>query len=229
MSSNINTYTMKNMKQIVAVILFYAGCSLVVWAQVQDLSKMPEIQRNAMLISIAKEVVLLYGPDYYREVSEPIVELRELRPGYGHYFYYVTFPYDKTQETLVDYAAEVQICVDTGRPAGIDFGNGIGRSLPVERGDWRNGPPAHIGVHPYQDMTKPIYYNDNIIEIVIPVAIAEDSIKREAYYQQELLKYDREPLNKDDLLQRGWERRSDGEWVKVHPGVPPHKRVKVPR
>jgi len=217
---------MKNIKRIIIIIFIYTSCFTVVVAQ--DLRKMPEIQRNAVLISIAREAVLLYGPDYYREVYEPIVERKEICLGCG-YYYFVTFPYDKTKETLIGYAAEVQICENTGRPLGIMFGNGLGTRLLEEWGDWRNGPPAHVGVHKYQDMTKPIYYNDGIIEIIIPQSIANDPEKREAYYQQELLKYDREPLNKEQLLQRGWEKRSDGQWVKTRPDVPPHKRGSNPK
>jgi len=33
-------------------------------------------------------------------------------------------------------------------------------------------------------------------------------------------------INKDELLQRGWTKGSDGKWVKTGPDVPPHRRGK---
>jgi len=216
---------MKMMKQITITILFLISCCFITFAQEQDLTKMPEIQRNAFLISIAREVVLLYGPDYYREVAEPIVERREQRAGYGNFFYFVAFPFDPAQERLGRYAAEVRFR-DDGHPLDVMFGNGYGLDTSE---DWRQGPPAHVGVIRYQDLTKPKYYNDGEIQINIPSHIDKDSVARAAYIQRELLKYDFEPLNKDELLQRGWEKNSEGKWVKVREPLPPPKRVNNPK
>ena len=59
---------MRTLSLIVALL-----CSLQITAQsnVCNLRKMSESDRNAFLITKAKEVVLNFGPDYYREYREP--------------------------------------------------------------------------------------------------------------------------------------------------------------
>jgi len=67
--------------------------------------------------------------------------------------------------------------------------------------DWRND--MTIEPVPYQDGTRPIFniYNSDP---------------------------NQDPVNKDEIISRGWGKNSDGKWVKVRPDVPPHKRVKEP-
>ena len=59
---------MRTLSLVVALL-----CSLQITAQsnVCNLSKMYEPDRNAYLIKKAKEVVMNFGPDYYREYGEP--------------------------------------------------------------------------------------------------------------------------------------------------------------
>jgi hypothetical protein len=103
---------------------------------------MPIAQRDSLLISIAKEAVLVYkhGPSYYREYKEPIIERGQIPQegilnlgGYypERYFYVVTFPYDSMEEASEwDSATRVGIWEDTGRAEYADFGNGYGWELP---------------------------------------------------------------------------------------------------
>ena len=121
---------MRTLSLIVALL-----CSLQITAQsnVCNLSKMYEPDRNAYLIKKAKEVVMNFGPDYYREYGEPEIsgietlEERKYTEFNGEKYYTVTFRYDKTKETLEwDYAARVHIMEKDGEPWGVQFGNGLG-------------------------------------------------------------------------------------------------------
>ena len=95
---------------------------------------MAEQERDEYLVAKAKEVVLNFGPDYYREYGEP--EISEVmvynsdnmwREHNGKRFYTVTFRYDKTKESLEwDYAAFVEIWENDGQPKEVYFGNGAG-------------------------------------------------------------------------------------------------------
>lgn len=118
------------------LLLFFAlMCSLQITAQstICNLSKMCEPDRKAYLIKKAKEVVLNFGPDYYREYGEPEISGIEILEGWkyteflGKKYYTVTFRYDKTKETLEwNYAACVHIMEADGEPWGVEFGNGLG-------------------------------------------------------------------------------------------------------
>ena len=213
---------MRTIKQIFFIILLCISYNTTI---AQNLSSMPVVKRDSLLISIAIEVVLKYGPDYYREYSKPIIERQtvpqkgEINPSgvnASRVSYRVTFPYDKAEETLEwDYAAKVQIWADTGNPTGVDFGNGIGIGFQ-EGSDWRNVTIEPIS---YQEATRPIY---GILTIEVPESIIGEQAREE--YIQQALKKDREPLNKDELIRKGWVKQSDGQWVKTTPDVPPHKR-----
>ena len=47
--------------------IFVALCSILSYAQGNDLSKMDSLQRNEYLTKLAKEVLINYGPDFYSE------------------------------------------------------------------------------------------------------------------------------------------------------------------
>ena len=195
---------MKYIKQIFLILLLSISFNATVTAQY--LNAMPVAKRDSLLIAIAKEVVLKYGPDYYREYSKPIIERQtvpqkgETNPSgvnAGRIIYRITFLYDKTEEVLqFDYAAKVSIWADTSHPANVFFGNGHVRGIQ-EGTDWRND--TTIEPVPYQAAAIAPLYN----------LTDKDST---------------EPLNKTELLQKGYVRRSDGQWVKTTPDVPPHKR-----
>ena len=195
---------MKKTKHLILIISLCIGYSTI---KSQDLSLMSITQRDSLLISIAKEVVLMYGHDYYRDkfssiIEQSMVPLRgENNPtgvNAGRVMYHITFLYDKTEEVLErNFAAKVHIWGDTGLPSGVDFGNGLGNSIP-EKLDWRNATPNPML---YQESIFPIFDFNNIIPGQDPTT--------------------RDPINKDELLHRGWQRNSDGVWERTRPDAPP--------
>lgn len=128
---------MRTLSLIVALL-----CSLQITAQsnVCNLSKMYEPDRNAYLITKSKEVIMNFGPRFYREYGEPEISGREIyeikgndiyrrstREKYvGMGYYTVTFRYDMEKEIFEwDYAAIVEIW-DDGEPKTVSFGEGYG-------------------------------------------------------------------------------------------------------
>jgi hypothetical protein len=194
----------------------------------QNLDSMPVSKRDSFLISIAKEVVLKYGPDYYREYSKPIIERHVVPPKgeinitgemAGKVFYQITYLYDKAEETLNwNYAAKVSIWADTGNPIRVYFGNNIGRSIP-EGMDWRN---ANIEPIPYFESTFPIY--DPGLNISIPDSITGNEARVEYYNKtRNAILSNPDPVNKEELIRKGFEKNSEGKWVRRTPAVPPAK------
>ena len=198
----------------------------------QNLDSMPSSKRDSILISIAKEAILKYGPDYYREYAKPIIERNiislkgEMNPtgiNAGRISYQLTYLYDKTEETLEwDYAAKVSIWADTWHPSRVQIGTGFIRIIPEDI-DWRND--TSIEPFLYQESIVPIY---GFISIEIPDSITDEQA-REEYFQKAFKEKEsnQEPVNKDLLIRKGWEKGSDGEWVKTRPDTPPAEVVKV--
>ena len=187
------------MKRIKQIIIFIICTSCCIAANAQFFDTMPVAKRDSLLISLAKEVVLLYGPDYYREYPSPTITSGKFpydERYLGKPYYLVTFLYDKTIEKLEwNHAAKVRIFADTGEPASVFFGNGIGFGFFAEFSDWRKGTPNPI---PYYDATRPIYiYMDK----------------------------NADPVNKEELIEKGWIRQDNGQWRRTRPDVPPHRRV----
>ena len=104
------------------------------------LSKMKKKERNAYLVEKSKEVIMNFGPRFYREYGEPEISGREVyeikgndiyrrstREKYvGMGYYTVTFRYDMEEEIFAwDYAAVVEIW-DDGEPKTVMFGEGYG-------------------------------------------------------------------------------------------------------
>ena len=104
------------------------------------LSKMKKKERNAYLLEKSKEVIMNFGPRFYREYGEPEISgrkkykikgndiydrsTREKFVGMGYYI--VTFRYDMEEEIFAwDYAAVVEIW-DDGEPKTVKFGEGYG-------------------------------------------------------------------------------------------------------
>lgn len=126
------------MKIIVIITLFLLGYNSVSLSQ--NLDSYPQAKRDSILVSIAKEVILKYGPGYYREFSNPEIKRLKFPPkgernstgeNANRIYYIVTFRYDKTKELLeFDFAAFVRFWADTGIPDAVSFGNGIGVNIP---------------------------------------------------------------------------------------------------
>jgi len=197
---------MNTIKKIIFAVLLCVSCN----AAAQNLNSMPAAERNALLISIAKDVVLIFGPDYYREYGEPIIERNIVQRGEenleginaGRVIYRVTFLYDRTQERFeMDYAAMVNIWGDTGRPASVLFGNGWAFGIP-EHSPWNVGPAEPM---PFQQvMPFPIYDWDNPDRNQVP-------------------------RNIDELTRRGLVRDENGHWVRTRPDEPPAEAQRVIR
>lgn len=124
------------MKIIVIITLFLLGYNSVSLSQ--NLDSYPQAKRDSILVSIAKEVVLKYGPGYYREFKKPLIERKQISKN-GHRggidanrpYYKITSYYDPKKETLEwDYATVVYIWADSGKPNFISFGNGRGLRIP---------------------------------------------------------------------------------------------------
>ena len=170
---------------------------------------MPAAERNAQLIAIAKDVVLIHGPDFYREYGEPVIEHMQMPPkgeqnpdgnNAGRYFYVVYFLYDRTQEILrVHFVARVAIWEDTGQPSGVLFGTGMG--VFFENDNWRN---AHIQTAYRQSPLFPIYDRNNPDPNQVP-------------------------RNIDELTLHGFARDEYGQWVRTRPDEPPAEAQRVIR
>ena len=235
---------MKTFNKISLVVLVCTNCLMVAKAQN---SVSLSVGKRDSLISLAKEVVLKFGPDYYREYKPPVIEERK---GDGNRPYYrISIPYDPTQETLEwFYAAIVDIWADTFEPFAVLFGCNVGRGIP-EGMDWRND--TSIPIQEYQDATRPIYpglmvivadslsgtpeqikeeyaktqsSSNPMIVVVIPDSLAGTFEQNEEYAKKQVGLLLKEPVNREELSRKGWERRSNGEWVKTRPDVPPTRR-----
>jgi len=197
---------MKTIKQLFFVILLcvsYNSASLS-----QNLDSMPVAKRDSLLIAIAKEAVLKYGPDYYREYKPPVIS-RNVFPPKGYYnfegihagrpYYDVTFLYDKTVELLDwGYAAQVRILADTGKLEGIMFGCGLGRGIPED------------GLRSSEEI-EPIRYQQRWVKPI---------------YDMEDPNPNKKPINVDELTRKGYVER-DGQWIKTTQDVPPTEVLEV--
>ncbi|MDR2563117.1 MAG: hypothetical protein LBC98_04160 [Prevotellaceae bacterium] len=185
------------LKALIVINLILAGCANS--AHLQNLDKMPQAKRDSTLISIASDVVLKYGPGYYREDKEPVIIRGQDSPG-ARIYYSVKFLYDETQESLEwDYAAIVRIWADTGKPASVLFGNWVGRS--VYEAELQN--PEKIQQTPYQESILPLYDLNN-----------PDPNQK--------------PKNLEELQRKGYE-KVDGHWIQVRPVLPAKAREVIKR
>lgn len=127
------------MRSIIITALILIGCTpMFAQERVHNLSKLSEENRNAYLLAKSKEVIMNFGPEYYREYGEPEIVLdvyaegikhgpRKLAKYKGFKYYTVTFRYDQSKELFDwNYAAEVEILEKTGEPICVSFGCGYG-------------------------------------------------------------------------------------------------------
>ena len=92
-------------------------------AQVRPLHTMPPRERDSIMIEMAKECVLKYGPAYYRDEYPPVVSYKGVW-GRRFNYYKVAFPYNKEKEDLREpFAASILINADANEPFRIYFGN----------------------------------------------------------------------------------------------------------
>ena len=219
---------MKTIKQILLIVLLCVSYNNLI---AQNMYLLPIAQRDSLLISISKEAILKYGPDYYREYKQPEIRYK-IVPNTGddskgknanRIFYIVTYQYDPIEETLEwDFAAEVRIWAETGDLFGVTFGTGFGRSIP-EGMDWRND--TTIEPIPYQESIVPIY---DINPVKIPDSIVGEEAREEYFNRAMSVKFSNpEPVNKDKLISKGFVKNSDGQWVRTRPDTPPAAAQKV--
>jgi len=196
---------MKKIKQPFLIALLCVGFGTV---KSQDIfENMLIAQRDSILTSIAKEVVLMYAPDYYRDKFPPKIA-RAVVPPFsgpihpsqenlvGKVLYAVTFLYDPTEERLAgDFAVSVSIWGSTGNPRAVTFTDSwfLIISRNDDNYDWCNATP---NPRPYHESIIPLYDINN-----------PDP--------------NQEPVNKDELLRRGWKRKDNGQWERTRPDAPP--------
>jgi hypothetical protein len=169
----------------------------------QSSDSLTKEKRDSILL-IAKEAIMKFGPDYYREYKPPVIERaiiftdRRLLDGSanqkGRVFYRVTYLYDKTKEDLEkDFAVKICIWGDINSPFEIIFGSGFMMGISGGK-EWRNNLSRHVIYE--QKQVFPVYHDLTNSEI------------------------NKKPKNFDELKARGYEEQN-GQWVKVRPDTPP--------
>jgi hypothetical protein len=199
----------KNKKRYFATILVMILTGYTTAILSQNLDSMPKFKRDSILIANAKDALLKYGPEYYREYKPPIIKGNTIPPkgddnttgeNAGRKMYNVTFLYDTTVELLEEsYAAIVHIWEDTGNLNGISFGNRWGLLIEAEP-----DPEKREAIPPMryrQVRLRPAYET------------------RDWRYEDKA-----KPKNIDELKRRGYEYK-DGEWINPNLNVPPNADI----
>ena len=115
------------MQRILSILLFL---TIYITLCAQNLDNLPTEKRDSLFKAKSKEIILRYGPGYYREYKAPTIERIVVPPSetnpegtnVGRAFYTIIYWYDKTKERLEeDFAAKVKIWADTGEPASVLF------------------------------------------------------------------------------------------------------------
>ena len=136
---------------ILSAILLFTISAEYTSAQKKNLDKLPEKERKEYLLKKAKETIMEYGPDWYRDYKEPVIRLIviDLGPDKGRSFYSVGYLYDPNKEQMEysEYSVGVGIYADTGEVRGISFGDGISYNLSSET-KTRNGGKEKLPVRP---------------------------------------------------------------------------------
>ena len=136
------------MQRILSILLFL---TIYITLCAQNLDNLPTEKRDSLLKAKSKEIILRYGPGYYREYKAPTIERIVVPPSetkpeginVGRAYYMITYWYDKTKERLYeDFAAIVRIWADTGEPASVLFGCNYGYILDRKKTrDPKEQPP----------------------------------------------------------------------------------------
>ena len=148
------------MKRILILLTALVYCTIF---QAQNLDKINDADRKKALLRITKDIVMEYGPDYYREYREPEIAHGYVNENARRYFsedqqkkyknrsyYTVKYFYNKNEEAFYeDYSALVYIWGNTGEAFNISFGNGFGRIINPKRtksatkkSTWKKQPPG---------------------------------------------------------------------------------------
>lgn len=104
--------------------------STVVCAQKNNLSLLPQKERNEYLVKKAYDAVMKYGPDWYRDYREPeiksfIIPVDSRDPDREKTEYSIRWYYDPAQEKMIKpYSVAVGIYESTGELRWIMFGDG---------------------------------------------------------------------------------------------------------
>lgn len=150
------------MRRILSTFLFLT-IYITLWAQ--NLEKINKSERNNILLRVAKEGIMKYGPDYYREYGKPEIEYNcvvdsnknfayeDIKKYRNKYYYSIKYHYNESEESFnTDYSAWVFIWANTGKVFKIYFGNGLGlRELDIpetvadpkgiKKMTWKKQPP----------------------------------------------------------------------------------------
>jgi hypothetical protein len=118
-------------KNIVVVLLLLVSYIL---CHAQNLDSIPQDLRDSILIGITKDVVLKYGPGYYRDYKKPEItrgQLSEEGDRFGNNanrpYYLITFYYDPAKERLDwDFSYKVYVWKDNWQPFKMAVGCGLG-------------------------------------------------------------------------------------------------------
>ena len=122
---------------LLSLTIFYINTS---FAQNTNLSKLTDKARNKYLLELAKEVVLNFGPDWYKDKGPFVTEisgiqvyenkaydLPEIIKCNGRHYYTVIYRYKKYRNLPKwHFAFKVSIWEDDGVPKDILFGNDEG-------------------------------------------------------------------------------------------------------
>jgi len=156
------------MKFLSTLLVFLSLCNPV-FSHMRNLEKKEESKRNDYLIKISKEVIMAFGPDYYREYKEPIISDITVFPEtfkndpvlkdkklFGRKYYSVTYVYDTSVENLkYSIAARVNIWADNGQPASVFFGSGFGHNFyKVTYKEWLKKGIKEEEIIPYIESEK---------------------------------------------------------------------------
>ena len=182
------------------ILLLILGTSTFQVLHAQYFNKMTNAQRDSVLVAKAKEVVLKYAKDYYREYGKPAIEFKEVskksinKENWDRGYYVITFPYDTTKESFgLDYAAQVTIWSNTGMPDGITAGNGWGYHL-LDKEPNKDLPQLGYEVFPPRKETREALARRQ--------KRAQDSLQRAA--QEGWNKMEKERRYKDSLSKAQW-------------------------
>ena len=117
------------MKRILTTLSALLLITIAGYAQKNMFDKMPQNQRDSILIETAKSAILKYAPGYYRDYKKPEIILREpipnnyrIKKDRGRLYYQVTFFYDPLKEKLpTDYIVKAYIWADNGKVYSLAF------------------------------------------------------------------------------------------------------------
>ncbi len=70
------------MKKYMMILLVIGYPFLMTEAQTKHLDKLSQKQRDSILVSLAKEIILKYGPDFYDENRTPVIKRHILSKEY---------------------------------------------------------------------------------------------------------------------------------------------------